>query len=104
MSAVWYSTALHVRTGLLNPQGHPRNGDCEERSVHFQLYRFLQRFIRIQFNWVCYHSRKDRQVRQRNGHAHGHGLSRLYRQRFKDYHSYSILQAEGVLGDASAYQ
>lgn len=68
-----------VRTGLLNPQGHPRNGDCEERSVHFQLYRFLQRFIRIQFDRCCNYGRKDHQVRQCDGHAHGHGLPRLHR-------------------------
>lgn len=93
-----------VRAGLLDPQGHPRNCDCEKRSVYFQLYRFLQRFIRIQFNWVCYHSRKDRQVRQRNGHAHGHGLPRLHRRNFTDGDSHSVHQAEDILGDAPTNQ
>lgn len=82
----------------------PRNGDCEERSVHFQLYRFLQRFIRIQFNWGCYHSRKDRQVRQCDGHALGHGLPRLHRRNFTDGDGHSVHQAENILDNAPENQ
>ena len=93
-----------IRAELLDSQGHPRNGDCEERSVHFQLYRFLQRFIRIQFNWVCYHSRKDRQVRQCDGHALGHGLPRLHRRNFTDGDGHSVHQAEDIHDNAPTNQ
>ena len=93
-----------VRTGLLNPQSYTGNSDCEERSVNFQLYRFLQRFIRIQFNCVCHHSRKDRQVRQCDGHALGHGLPRLHRRNFTDGDGHSVHQAENFLDNAPANQ
>ena len=93
-----------VRAGLLDPQGYTGNSNCEKRSVHFQLYSFLQRFIRIQFNWVCYHSRKDRQVRQCYGHALGHGLPRLHRRNFTDGDGHSVHQAEDILDNAPAHQ
>ena len=89
---------------ITRPSRSPRNGDCEERGVHLLLHGFLQRFIRIQFNWVCYHSRKDRQVRQCYGHALGHGLPRLHSRNVTDGDGHSVHQAEDILGDAPAHQ
>ena len=93
-----------IRSELLDPQGHARNGNCKKRCQYFQLHSFLQRFIRIQFDWCCNYGRKDRQVRQCYGHALGHGLPRLHRRNFTDGDGHSVHQAENILDNAPTNQ
>ena len=83
---------------------HPDMIVCDESSKiknpQAKCSKALHRLGKIS-SYICW---KDRQVRQRNGHAHGHGLPRLYRQRFPNYYGHPIRKAEGVLGDAPTNQ